>query len=162
MAQTTLPTEGTAALGRILAVDDEPDALFALVAELNKRYAVVAVRDPRAALALSPERFDVILAELHLRKENYGPRFKRALEERQILTPLIFMSADPGLAQAAGDLQAFGFLRKPLDRQELEWVLRAAISPASGHIRAPARPARQQTQRYDVEGLTGRPRPAPP
>jgi DNA-binding NtrC family response regulator len=142
------------ALGRILAVDASPDVLFGLVAQLP-RYSVMGVRNVGEALALSPQRFDVILAELPAGQD--GQALKQALEERRVTTPVILMSDDPELAHAARAAGAFGFVRKPLDGQELEWVLRSAVSPLSGRPRTPVRPpSRQVTRRYDVEGLTGR------
>jgi DNA-binding NtrC family response regulator len=148
-------------LGRILVVDDEPEALFALVAQLKQRYGVVAVRNVQAALALCHQRFDVILAELHPERTDV-----RALEQTvgvlRIAAPVIFMSKDPASAQVAREAQAFGFLRKPVETQELEWVLRGALATAAQRPPSALRaPRRQQTRRYDLEGLTGRPRPAP-
>jgi DNA-binding NtrC family response regulator len=141
-------------LGRILAVDASPDVLFGLVVQLP-RYSVMGVRNLGEALALSPQRFDVILADLPAGQD--GQALKQALEERRVTTPVILMSADPDLARTARDAGAFGFVRKPLDGQELDWVLRSAVSPLSGRSRAPVRqPSRQTTRRYDLEGLTGR------
>jgi DNA-binding NtrC family response regulator len=144
----------TGSLGRILAIDEAPEVLFALVAQLH-RYAVVGVRNLEAALALSPQHFDVILADVRPGRDD-ALTLRRALGDRRVTTPVIFMSEDAEQARAAREAQAFGFVRKPLDGQELEWVLRSAVSPLSGRPRTTRSTSKQITRRYDLEGLSGR------
>ncbi len=135
---------------RVLVVDDEP-ALVERHARLLKRVSsiVVTAENGREALAkIESEPFDVVVSDIQMPDMN-GTELLRAVRERDLDLPVIFVTGDPTVATAATavELGAFRYLSKPIDGETLRRaVIDAAATRALAHSRSGA------SARADLEG----------
>ena len=128
------------AAGRILVVDDD-DAVRRLLAGILS-YAGYDVRDVastwEARRALEDDSITLLLTEVSMPRET-GLELARFVSSEHPSTATLLMSAldDPGIARAAIDIGACGFLAKPISRSAvLVGVTSALRSRAVGERRA--------------------------
>ena len=125
--------------GRILLVDDDPGLLRLLSIRLRaERYEVEAVESAAAALAAPPRfRPDLVITDLRMDKMD-GIGLLKELQRQRPGLRVLLITAHGTIPDAVEATQsgAFGFLTKPIDKEELlEYVDRAiSISglPQSG------------------------------
>jgi len=119
--------------GRVLLVEDEPDAVrVAGVALRREGFEVVAVPDaPSALSSLEQNRPDVVVTD-HLLPGLSGLELLRYLQRRAPDLPVVLITGhgDERLAVEAMRLGAFMYLPKPLDYDELSLVLQRAVELA--------------------------------
>jgi len=120
---------------RLLLVEDDRMIGESLRAALRGcGYAVDWVRDGRAAdLALSSERFDLVLLDLGLPQRD-GMEVLQALRARGDRTPVIVLTARDSLASRVQGLDAGAddYLVKPFELDELLARMRAVLRRHSG------------------------------
>lgn len=144
----------------VFLVDDEAFMLFTMGGTLRAGgYVVETFERPEALLArLSPADHGCVVLDLKMPGLN-GLELQRALAERGITLPLIFVSghADVPAAVAAMKRGAVDFLSKPVDPQELLAVVARALRKAaelaaahSGRVQAQARWAELSRREQDV------------
>jgi phosphoserine phosphatase RsbU/P len=114
---------GEAPKARILVVDDDPGILRGAARVLGRRYELLCVESPGAALA-EGMGFDPDLAIVDLRlREMHGFELMRELRSRLSDLDVILMTGSPEEADAnlirAVDEGAFYFIQKPFDRRVL-------------------------------------------
>jgi two-component system, chemotaxis family, chemotaxis protein CheY len=101
---------------RVLVIEDERAIRETIAAFLEESdYEVAQVGDGRDALASMRSALpDVVIVDLKLPRMN-GPEFVQEMraDPRLAAVPIIILSADPGLADAAEALGARGALAKP-------------------------------------------------
>jgi DNA-binding NtrC family response regulator len=107
---------------RMLIVDDDPDLRATLEDTLSEHHAVKVVATAREALAVHPERFDVIVTD-HRLPAMSGIELQTALQERGVPVPVVLMSSDPDLGRRAAHLGFCDFLAKPFGWRQLHGVL---------------------------------------
>jgi CheY-like chemotaxis protein len=114
---------------RVLVLDDDREARTAMVRMLRwLGHEVTAVEDGRAALAQSPEEFDLIIADLNMPLMS-GVDFKRELDERQVEVPVLIVSGEIDIAEIAPGLGAAAWIRKPCSATMLQDTLRSLGLP---------------------------------
>lgn len=136
---------------RVLCVDDDV-AVCRLVSRLLERagYATVAAADmAEARVQLALEDFALVLCDINLPGQS-GLEFLREfpVERSDIAIVMVTAHDDPGLAQAAFDLGAYGYVVKPFESNEL------LISVANALRRRQLELERRVDQRR-LEGVTG-------
>ena len=131
--------------GPLVAVlDDEPEMLKALRRLLVSRGFRVDTyqrgADLLAALADSP-RPDCLVLDLHM-PEMSGFDVLEALRTRQIPVPVIVITGHdaPGMEERSRTLGAIGYLKKPVDRDDLLTAIKAAGTSRRSDDGADARP----------------------
>ena len=133
--------------GPVLVVDDDPHTRAVLVAILEDAgCAVLAVASAREArLALAGEMFAVLLSEVRMPGETGLDLLQLAGREHPT-TATLLMSAcdDPGIAQAAIEFGACGYLTKPVNRSAVLVAVRTAL-------RRRAEQEREQAARKELE-----------
>lgn len=145
---------------QVFLVDDETFMLLTMGAILRSAgYAVETFERPEALLArLSAADRGCVVLDLKMPGLN-GLELQRALVEREITLPLIFVSgrADVPAAVAAMKLGAVDFLSKPVDPQELLAVVARALHKGAelaaahtGRVQARARWAELSRREQDV------------
>ncbi|MBZ2207986.1 EAL domain-containing protein [Massilia sp. R798] len=119
---TQISKSESAALPRILLVDDEPRLLSSLYELLRGRdYNLVTATCGSEALAhLSKMRFDLVLLDLRL-PDVSGHQIMDFINDKGIDADVIVMSGEVGIDAAIGALKrgAYDYLRKPYSREEL-------------------------------------------
>jgi DNA-binding NtrC family response regulator len=112
---------------RLLIVDDDPDVLASLAAWFDGPFDVITAADGVEALAVVDARpIDVIVLDLMMPNMD-GAAFKRALDARGLVVPVILASAASDVAGDARRLGVVGYVVKPIDLDRLEaMVVRAA------------------------------------
>jgi CheY-like chemotaxis protein len=123
------PPSGTRSrVGRVLVVDDDAQALTAIVAALSGPYEIVACQDPAEAVArmAAGARFDVVLYDLTMRGMTGAELFARvcAISTRQA-GRIVFLGGGTmplGLAEFLSRVSN-QCLQRPMDLQ----VLRALV-----------------------------------
>jgi DNA-binding NtrC family response regulator len=112
---------------KILIVDDEPNALYALKYVLDKSFQVATAANAEDALdRLEVERFDVVLSDLNLTGRD-GLWLLARVRERWPTTRRVLISGQSGVCASLlmnSDI-AQAFLAKPCSFDEL----RAAVEP---------------------------------
>jgi two-component system, response regulator PdtaR len=119
---------------RIMVVEDEGLVATGLRAQLKAigHQVVGLARDGEEAVAMAAELApDLILMDIRLPHLDGLEAARRILQQRRV--PVIFISAysEANLAQAASAIGGFGYLLKPVDRQDLL----PAITVALGRFR---------------------------
>jgi len=124
---------------RVFLVDDEAFMLLALSGTLRSAgYTVETFERPDALLArLSAEDHGCVVLDLQMPGLN-GLELQRALSERGVAMPLVFVSgrADVPAAVAAMKQGAVDFLSKPVDPKELLAVVARALHKDAERIAA--------------------------
>ncbi|HVZ72939.1 MAG TPA: EAL domain-containing protein [Polyangia bacterium] len=114
---------------RLLLVDDEPSLRRALAKILSADWSdITTVADGREAVAkLDAETFDVVLSDIRMPGMD-GLKLLRAVRERDLDLPVIFLTGSPTLetAMEAMEYGAFRYLSKPVDASELRRVVQRA------------------------------------
>jgi EAL domain-containing protein (putative c-di-GMP-specific phosphodiesterase class I)/ActR/RegA family two-component response regulator len=122
-----LPDDAIA--GTILVVDDDPTVCNALRRVLTRNgYSVETAADgteARAALAVGD--FDVVVSDVVMPGLN-GLDLLRAVRERDLDVPVVLLTGEPDIANAAKAVEygAFRYLIKPISGPDLADVVRAA------------------------------------
>ena len=120
----------------ILIVDDDPDVRVALEGALQAAgVSVVSAShglDALRALRTRASAVDLILLDLMMPVMN-GWQFRREQQQDPDLSaiPVLVLSAGNHVAEAAASIGATGYLRKPVDLDEL-W---SAVERACGGVR---------------------------
>lgn len=115
-------------LPRLLLVEDDETLRRSLNRILRAKYQIDEVSDGRlAAEVLKKEIYDVVLSDIGLPEIN-GVELLRLVRTYDVDVPIVLMTGQPTLETAieAVDLGAFTYLRKPVDRSELEETLARA------------------------------------
>ena len=117
-----MPTNNPEPRGRILLVDDDPGLLRLLSIRLRaEKYEVEAVESAHRALAVL-NRFepDLVITDLRMDKMD-GIGLLKELQERSPGLRVLIVTAHGTIPDAVAATQsgAFGFLTKPIDKQEL-------------------------------------------
>lgn len=102
---------------RVLVVDDDPlIGRVALRALEREGFAVEVCQgadQARAAMAVAPERFDVLVIDLRLGRA-WGPRLAAALRELRPGLPVLLATGDPSGPEICAQIPGpAGFLAKP-------------------------------------------------
>src|SRR5436305_12064696 len=104
-------------LRRVIIVERDAGTLCSLIGELKGEFAILALRTTEAALRASPELYDAIF--VGVAEDGWQAlAFARHLQAKLITTPVIFSAANPRVASAARQAEAYAFLPKPLDQRE--------------------------------------------
>ncbi|MBO0730848.1 MAG: response regulator transcription factor [Acidimicrobiaceae bacterium] len=110
----------------VLAVDDEPPALDELGFLLRKCPLVSRVTEAATAAdalrALQQDRFDAVLLDIRM-PELDGLEMARILSQFTAPPRVVFVTAHEQYALEAFDVEAAGYLLKPVDRERLLAVL---------------------------------------
>jgi len=119
---------------RVLLVEDDTDCRETLDEALTMfGYAVTAVGDPRRALAVHPERFDVVITDMHMPGMS-GLDLKRELDRRHVFVPVVLISSEDGVGSRSVEVACFDYLQKPFDLDQLQATVRhacARVEPCS-------------------------------
>ena len=131
-----MATKNTASEGRILLVDDDPGLLRLLSIRLRAEgYEVEAVESAHKALAIL-NRFspDLVITDLRMDKMD-GIGLLKELQTRSPGLRVVIVTAHGTIPDAVVATQsgAFGFLTKPIDKDELMQTVRKAIK-VSGSV----------------------------
>jgi len=142
---------------RILIVEDDPDILFFLQADLEDLgYDVRSAEDGGVALKILKEDvFDVVLLDIHLPVVD-GIGVLSAGRTLQTGAKFIMMTAFGKVETAlqAMKLGAYDYLRKPLAQEELRLVIERALRETELEREVAA--LRRQTQDARTHGIVGR------
>jgi len=137
-----LPAPPPLPRARVLVVDDEPLIGKSVARMLGRAHDVVAVSDPRQALArlLAGERFDLVLCDLMMPDLN-GMELIREVERRRpgATEPFVFITGGAFTAGAQEFLERSGraHLQKPFEAEALEALLRQRLEVVAS-VRRPA------------------------
>jgi EAL domain-containing protein (putative c-di-GMP-specific phosphodiesterase class I) len=132
MQRTPTPSQASGAppSKRVLLAEDDAAVSRALQRSLGAAgYDVMVVGDGNAALeVLQREAFDVILSDIHMPGTS-GVDLLRVIRTYDLDVPLILITAEPELETTleALELGAFGYLRKPVDHEQLLRSLARAV-----------------------------------
>ena len=120
---------------RILIVDDEPNARFALKYMLDKSFEAGTAESAEDALdRLEEQRFDVVIADLNLSGRD-GLWLLARVRERWPATRRVLISGQSGVCESllmSSDI-AQAFLAKPASFEDLQAAVRpdgSALAPA--------------------------------
>jgi CheY-like chemotaxis protein len=141
------PPSGTRSrVGRVLVVDDDPQALAAMVAAVAGDYEIVTEKDPADAVARmeAGARFDVVLYDLTMKGMNGAELFARvcAISTRQAAR-IVFLGGGTmplGLAEFLSRVSN-PCLQRPMDLQ----ALRALVVRRVAEERAREGPGSEKT-----------------
>ena len=133
-----MASKNTDSKGKILLVDDDPGLLRLLSIRLRaERYDVEAVESAHKALAvLNQFRPDLVITDLRMDKMD-GIGLLKELQSRSPGLRVLIITAHGTIPDAVTATQsgAFGFLTKPIDKDELmETVVRAMKVSASTEV----------------------------
>lgn len=112
---------GGVAMGKILVIDDSILLHRTMHSIFNELCEVKTARNGLEALQLlSVEEFDLIFCDLLMPVLN-GYEFLERIQEKEITTPVVILSADiqKQSVQRCLDLGAASFLRKPPDTEQI-------------------------------------------
>lgn len=122
---------------RILLVDDDPSLLRLLSIRLEAEgFEVIAVASGQEALnSLDLEKVDVVVSDLRMDEMNGLELFDR-IRTRFPGLPVIIITAEGSIPVAVRATQkgVFGFLTKPVNREELVNQIEAAVSQSAGAV----------------------------
>jgi two-component system response regulator GlrR len=131
-----MATKNIGAEGRILLVDDDPGLLRLLSIRLRAEgFEVEAVESAHKALAaLNRFRPDLVITDLRMDKMD-GIRLLKELQTRSPGLRVVIVTAHGTIPDAVVATQsgAFGFLTKPIDKDQLMQTVRKAIK-VSGSV----------------------------
>lgn len=112
---------------RLLLVDDDLEISKRLVALLEDRYEVTPATTGFEALAeLEHGPYDLVLLDLRMPGLD-GRGFLREMRRRNEHAPVIVLSADPNVGQAARGMGVEDFLQKPFDVEALEALIERRV-----------------------------------
>jgi DNA-binding NtrC family response regulator len=120
---------------RVLVLDSDPGSLCKHVEDLQERFVLSAVTTVDAAIAMRPEKYEAVVVDLPTPAEVIA--FRRALDERGTVVPLVLVSWDPAIADCVKRGHAFGYLTRPFTGDELTWVVSHAVSDGQDERAAP-------------------------
>lgn len=133
---TASPAEARADLGvgprLILVVDDDCDVRLALVALLRAEgFTVTEAPDGREALRIlrtSGEAFGLVVLDLMMPVMN-GWQFRREQQEDPALAsiPVLVLSAGANVGEVAASIGAAGYIKKPINLEELLGVVQRSL-----------------------------------
>jgi len=131
---TTLPTSANtnavADSPEVLVVDDEPVTARGYARALNAAGSKVTIaHDGREAAGLAKDKcFDVIVSDIAMPDMN-GLQLLRAIRERDLDVPMIFMTGSPALESALEAIEygAFRYLVKPVATEAMLEVVALAV-----------------------------------
>lgn len=107
---------------KVLIIEDDADLLEAISSGLTyEKYSVETAMNGATALEkIKSNHFNIILSDVQLPGEN-GLNFLSALKERNVQTPIIFMTAHATVKDAVYALQngASDYITKPFDLNDL-------------------------------------------
>lgn len=107
---------------KVLIIEDDADLLEAISSGLTyEKYSVETACNSTAALEkIKNNNFNIILSDVQLPNEN-GLDFLSVLKERNVLTPIIFMTAHANVKDAVFALQngASDYITKPFELNDL-------------------------------------------
>jgi two-component system, NtrC family, response regulator HydG len=114
----------------ILVIDDEESIRHTFSVFLSKQgYTVVTAADYKSAIDLITQKsFDFILMDILLGSHS-GIEILREIKTRGILTPVIMITGEPNIDNAAASLRygAFDFITKPIKKETLLRVTKHAL-----------------------------------
>ncbi len=117
---------------RILVADDDTQMQVALKASLSRAgHEVEITSDGKAALLkLEKESYDVIVSDQRM-PEMTGQELLAAIQERDIVTPFIMITAHGTIDQAVEAMQlgAADFITKPFSSEDLVRVVERVVNP---------------------------------
>lgn len=120
----------SASSARLLVIDDEENIRKILCAMLRAEgYEVVAVATlPEAKESLKGSRFDVVLTDLRLRRED-GMAILKWVRDERLGLPVIILTAHGTVDSAVDAMKqgAFDYVSKPFERSELLRVIGKAV-----------------------------------
>jgi DNA-binding NtrC family response regulator len=123
---------------KVLLVDDEEDLVTLLADRLSKRQMdVVGATSGEEALAICEDRvFDVAVIDLKMPGMD-GVEVMQKLKEMHPLTEMVMFTGHGTMESAleAGKLDAFRYVMKPCDFDELVGVIQAAYEQRRTHLR---------------------------
>ena len=117
---------------QILVVEDERLVATALQNELEhfgyEVTGIVSTAKDAVETAMT-KRPDLVLMDIHLQGEGDGIDAARSIQSRCGI-PVVYLSAfsDPDTIHRASQTQAFGYLLKPYEEQELQTTIEMAIA----------------------------------
>jgi len=115
---------------KILVVDDEEDIRDICTTLLQREgHVVLTASDYASTLAIAQEEvFDVMLIDIMLGGET-GITLLRELKQRGLLCPIIMITGNPSVENAAESLRlgAFDYMQKPLRKEEMLHTVRLAL-----------------------------------
>ena len=114
----------------VLFVDDDPrirDAMSAIMPKMGHKIEI-ACNGEEALDSLRKGAFDVVVTDLHMPVMD-GLQMMREMKKERPAMPVIFVSAIDGEeeARALREAGACAVLRKPMDLEELESAILAAV-----------------------------------
>lgn len=113
---------------KVMMVDDDPEVLAAMSDLLRAEgYEVTAFTRAAEALAASPESFDAVILDLRMPAMS-GEEFKRALDARGLVVPVILMSSDENVGELASSLGCFDYVHKSSDFEAVHSVVGRAVA----------------------------------
>jgi two-component system response regulator GlrR len=125
-----MPTKSTSSKGKILLIDDDPGLLRLLSIRLRaEQYEVEAVESAENALAvLHRFRPDLVITDLRMDKMD-GIALLKELQTRSPGLRVLIITAHGTIPDAVVATQsgAFGFLTKPIDKDELMSTVERAM-----------------------------------
>lgn len=113
---------------RILSIDDDESIHALLKAFLKNKYELITANNGLQALELlksgAAETPDLILLDMNMPEMN-GFTFKKHLDADPKLKsiPVIYLTADNQLAEKVNHSSQYDFLNKPIDKQDLLFIL---------------------------------------
>ncbi|MCB0339558.1 MAG: sigma-54-dependent Fis family transcriptional regulator [Bdellovibrionales bacterium] len=124
---------------KVLVVDDDEQMQIALKTSLSRAgYDVTLAGDGATALiCLEKGSFDVVVSDQRMPQMS-GQELLEAMQEREITTPFIMITAHGTIDQAVKAMQhgAADFIAKPFSAEDLTRVIERVISPENQQFRA--------------------------
>lgn len=118
-------------IGRVLIVDDEPNIRLILGAMFRRQgYDTITAESPQQALAVAGEQpVDVLISDL-IMPELTGVELMQRVQEMQpgVVTIMITAHSSVRSAVDAMKLGAFDYISKPFDMEQIQLVVRKAVS----------------------------------
>lgn len=119
---------------KILVADDDPQMQLAIKATLMRQgYEVTVVNNGKAALdTLEEKSFDLLITDQRM-PELTGDQLLKAMQEKNIMTPVIMITAHGTINQAVEAMQAGAsdFITKPFSNTDLERIVERVIGLAA-------------------------------
>ena len=145
------PDEATAALGRVLVVDDDADVRRDFTRLLRRLgvEVVTATDGWKAFEGFAADAYDVIVSDISMPNLG-GVQFLRAIRAVDLEVPVVLVTGQPSFETAVKAIEygATRYLVKPVEPSTFEEVVQRAI-----HLRRLARLKRAVSDLPDVHGL---------
>ncbi len=117
---------------KILVCEDNQLTLRAMSMVLEREgYQVETAADGNEAIdLLSREKYDIVIADIHLPYHSGLEVVRYLRTELRRGTPVLIVSAfsDPQVRRQAGEMKVSGYITKPFDPEELLVKVRAAVA----------------------------------